>query len=158
MMGQYLPVVVMAILAVIFAVGGLATSRLLAPRKPTVAKLSPYECGIVPGREAPERFPVRFFLVAMIFIVFDIEIIFLYPWATIYRDLGPVGLWDVVIFAAAVVVSFAYLLSHGALDWGPAKARREEPGMVSEERTAETTIRRVGLDGRSRPAAPGEAA
>ncbi len=158
MLGQYLPVVVLAILAVVFAVGGLATSRLLAPRKPTVAKLSPYECGIVPGREAPERFPVRFFLVAMIFIVFDIEIIFLYPWAIIYRDLGPVGLWDVVIFAGAVVVSFAYLLSHGALDWGPAKARPEEPGMVSEERTAATTVRRVGLEGRSRPGAPGEAA
>ena len=146
-MGQYLPVLVMAILAVIFAVGGLATSRLLAPRNPTIAKRAPYESGIVPSREAPERFPVRFFLVAMIFIVFDIEIIFLYPWAIIYRDLGAVGLWEVAIFAVAVFVSFAYLISHGALDWGPAK-RRMRSELVSEQRTSSSTIRRVGLEGR----------
>jgi NADH-quinone oxidoreductase subunit A len=113
-----------------------------------VAKRSPYECGIVPGREAPERFPVRFYLIAMIFIVFDIEIIFLYPWAVIYRDLGALGLSEVLVFTVAVLASFVYLLSHGALDWGPvAKQRRLSP-MVSGERTSATTIRRVGLDGR----------
>ena len=79
-MGQYLPVVALIVLAVLFAALSLIASRLLAPRRSTVAKRAPYECGIVPGRESPERFPVRFYLVAMIFIVFDIEIIFLYPW------------------------------------------------------------------------------
>ena len=147
-MGQYLPVVVLAVLAVVFALGGRMTSKLLAPRATTVAKRSPYECGIVPGRETLERFPVRFYLIAMIFIVFDIEVIFLYPWAVIYRDLGAFGLVEVLLFSVAVVVSFAYLLANGALDWGPAKQMRRLSPMVSAERTAETTIRRVGHDGR----------
>jgi NADH-quinone oxidoreductase subunit A len=147
-LGQYLPVVVLAVLAVIFALGGRMTSKLLAPRASTIAKRSPYECGIVPGRETLERFPVRFYLIAMIFIVFDIEVIFLYPWAVIYRNLGAFGLIEILIFSVAVLVSFAYLLSNGALDWGPAKAMRRLSPMVSAERTAETTIRRVGHDGR----------
>ena len=147
-MGQYLPVVVLAVLAVVFALGGRMTSKLLAPRASTIAKRSPYECGIVPGRETLERFPVRFYLIAMIFIVFDIEVIFLYPWAVIYRDLGAFGLIEILVFSVAVLVSFAYLLANGALDWGPSKVMRRLSPMVSPERTAETTIRRVGHDGR----------
>jgi NADH-quinone oxidoreductase subunit A len=146
--GQYLPVVCLAVLAVIFALGGRMTSRLLAPRASTAAKRAPYECGIVPGRETLERFPVRFYLIAMIFIVFDIEIIFLYPWAVIYRDLGSFGLVEVLMFAVAVFVSFTYLLANGALDWGPVKHMQRLSPMVSSERTATTTIRRVGHDGR----------
>ena len=156
-MGQYLPVVVLAVLAVIFALGGRMTSKLLAPRATTVAKRSPYECGIVPGRETLERFPVRFYLIAMIFIVFDIEVIFLYPWAVIYRNLGAFGLVEVLLFSVAVLASFAYLLANGALDWGPAKRMRRLSPMVSAERTAQTTIRRVGHDGRE-VAGDGEAA
>src|SRR3546814_4008526 len=78
MLGQYLPLVVLMVLAAVFVAGSLATSRLLAPQRKTVAKLAPYESGIVPTREPPERFPVKFYLVAMSFIVFDIEIIFLF--------------------------------------------------------------------------------
>ena len=74
-------------------------SKLLAPRNPTAAKSAPYECGIITATEPPERFPVRFFLVAMIFIVFDIEIIFFFPWATVFRELGAFGLGAIVIFA-----------------------------------------------------------
>jgi NADH-quinone oxidoreductase subunit A len=150
-MGQYLPVVALAILAVVFAALSRVASQLLAPSATTVAKRSPYECGIVPGREPPERFPVRFYLIAMIFIVFDIEIIFLYPWAVIYRDLGALGLFEVLLFTVAVLVSFVYLLSNGALDWGPAKHLRRVSPMVSAERTSTTTIKRVGLDGRDDP-------
>ena len=148
-MGQYLPVLAMAVLAILFGALSRVASGLLAPKATTVAKRSPYESGIVPGRETLERFPVRFYLIAMIFIVFDIEIIFLYPWAVIYRDLGAFGLVEVLVFAVAVFVSFLYLLSNGALDWGPtaAAARRASP-MVSEDRTATTTVRLVGLDGR----------
>ena len=153
-MGQYLPVVVLAVLAVVFALGGRMTSKLLAPRASTIAKRSPYECGIVPGRETLERFPVRFYLIAMIFIVFDIEIIFLYPWAVIYRNLGAFGLVEVLLFTVAVLVSFVYLLSNGALDWGPAKLARRLSPMVSSDRTTATTIKRVGLDGREGDAAP----
>jgi NADH-quinone oxidoreductase subunit A len=147
-MGQYLPVVTMGVLAVLFAAISLLMSKLLAPRRTTTAKRAPYESGILPARDTPERFPVRFYLVAMIFVVFDIEIIFLFPWAVIYRDLGVFGLVEIVVFAVAVFVSFVYLISNGALDWGPIhRARRQSP-MVSPERTTRTTIRRVGLEGR----------
>jgi NADH-quinone oxidoreductase subunit A len=154
-MGQYLPVVLLALLAIVFAALSRVASQLLAPSATTVAKRSPYECGIVPSREAPERFPVRFYLIAMIFIVFDIEIIFLYPWAVIYRDLGALGLGEILLFTAAVLVSFVYLLSQGALDWGPAVKQRLLSAMVSSDRTSTATIKKVGLDGRG---APGEEA
>ena len=147
-MGQYLPVVALAVLAVLFAALSRVASQLLAPNATTVAKRSPYECGIVPGRDTPERFPVRFYLVAMSFIVFSIEIIFLYPWAVIYRDLGGHGLAAIVLFAAPVVLSLVYELAHGALDWGPNKKADRLEGMVSADRTTTTTIKRVGLDGR----------
>jgi NADH-quinone oxidoreductase subunit A len=147
-MGHYLPVVALAVLAVVFAAVSRVASKLLAPSATTIAKRSPYECGIVPGREPPERFPVRFYLIAMIFIVFDIEIIFLYPWAVIHRNLGVFGLAEVLLFTVAVLVSFVYLLSNGALDWGPAKRVGQESPMVSADRTTTTTIKKVGLDGR----------
>jgi NADH-quinone oxidoreductase subunit A len=144
---QYLPIFALLVLAVLFAALSLVASKLLAPRRQTAAKTAPYECGIIPSKEAPERFPVRFFLVAMIFIVFDIEIIFLYPWATVYQDLGTFGLVAVFIFAFAVFESFVYLIGHGALEWGPAKkATRSE--LVDPNRTSTSTIRRVGADGR----------
>ena len=154
-MDQYLPVITLLVLAVIFGVLSALVSRLLAPRKPTLAKLAPYECGIVPRKDPPERFPVRFYLVAMIFIIFDIEIIFLYPWAVVYRGLGPFGLWEMILFAAAVFVSFLYLISNGALDWGPVKRMRRaaDPEMISAGRTAATTVKRVGLEGRETEAA-----
>jgi NADH-quinone oxidoreductase subunit A len=155
--GQYLPVVALAILAILFAGVSRVASQLLAPRNTTAAKRAPYECGIVPGRETLERFPVRFYLIAMIFIVFDIEIIFLYPWAVIYRDLGAFGLVEVLLFSVAVVASFAYMLANGALDWGPAKRMQRLSPMVSAERTAKSTVRRVGHDGREDiPPASGE--
>lgn len=148
-MSQYLPALALLVLAALFAALSFVGSRLLAPRNPTVPKEAPYECGIVPGREPPQRFPVRFYLVAMIFIVFDIEIIFLYPYVLVYRELALAGLVAIAIFAALVFESFVYLISKGALDWGPASNPRQiDPTLVSAERTASTTIRKVGLEGR----------
>ncbi len=147
-MGQYLPVLALGVLAFLFAILSILVSRLLAPRLETPAKEAPYECGIVPSREPPERFPVKFFLVAMIFIVFDIEIIFFIPWAVVFRDLGAFGLWAMVIFAALVFESFLYLVSKGALDWGPAKRIVDALGMVGADRTSTSTVKRVGLEGR----------
>lgn len=148
MLGQYLPLAVLLILAAVFVAGSFATRKLLAIDRKTEAKLAPYECGIVPTKEPPERFPVKFYLVAMSFIVFDIEIIFLYPWATIYRQLGPFGLFAIALFSAPIIVSLAYEFSKGALDWGPVKSR-ERSTMVSTARTTTSTVRRVGLDGRA---------
>ena len=152
-MAGYLPILFMLVLATLFAALSFVASSLLAPKRPTAAKEAPYESGIVPSREPPERFPVRFYLVAMIFIIFDIEIIFLYPWAVQYRELGAFGLVEMLLFAVAVFVSFVYLISKGALDWGPAKRRRLDEPARSPDRTSESTIRRVGLEGRGTEAA-----
>ena len=132
----------MLVLATLFAGLSFAASSLLGPKKPTAAKGAPYECGIVPTRDPAERFPVRFYLVAMIFIIFDIEIIFLYPWAVIFGQLELFGLVEMVIFALAVFVSFLYLVSNGALDWGPVK-RLRPAATVPTGRTSESTIRRI---------------
>jgi len=137
---QYLPILILAILGLGFTMFSLTSSAILAPKKkPTTAKLSPYECGIVPSRESPQRFPVRFYLVSMIFIIFDIEIVFLYPWAVIFHQLGAFGLTEVVVFAAVVFISFLFLVSNGALTWGPSK--RLVGGLPS--RTSESTIARI---------------
>mgnify|MGYP001552918055 FL=1 len=160
MLGQYLPLLALLVLAALFAAGSFVAAGLLAPRNPSAAKRAPYECGIVPAKETPERFPVRFFLVAMIFIVFDIEIIFFYPWAIAHGGLGLFGLVAILIFSFAVFESFVYLIGNGALEWGPLKqeatAPDAVPGMVSPERTATTTVRLVGLEDRGPAGAPAD--
>jgi NADH-quinone oxidoreductase subunit A len=149
---QYLPILILAILGFAFTVFSLVSSAMLAPKKkPSAAKLAPYECGIVPNDEPPQRFPVRFYLVSMIFIIFDIEIVFLYPWAVVFHQIATFGLIEVIVFAAVVFVSFLYLISNGALTWGPPKTL--QPGMPN--RTSESTISRIS-GGRS--SSPGQAA
>ena len=107
MLGQYLPILALVVLGIVFAFVSLLASKLLAPHRSTPAKSAPYECGVAgPDTRNPTRFPVRFFLVAMIFIVFDIEVIFLYPWAMVFRELGTVGLVAIGIFSFAVFESF----------------------------------------------------
>jgi NADH-quinone oxidoreductase subunit A len=138
---EYLPIFTMLVLATLFAGLSFFASAVLGPKKATLAKQAPYECGILPRREPAERFPVRFYLVAMIFIIFDIEIIFLYPWAVIFRQLDVFGLVEMIVFALAVFVSFVYLISNGALDWGPVKRLRAAGTEAS--RTSESTIRRI---------------
>ena len=145
-MADYLPILTLLVLAVLFSVLSFLASKLLAPARPTAAKSAPYECGIVPDREPAERFPVRFYLVAMIFIIFDIEIIFLYPWAVIFRQLGMFGLVEMLLFAAAVFVSFVYLISNGALDWGPVKQLRRLEVAVASGRTGMSAVRRISRE------------
>ncbi len=145
----------MFILAILFAGISLIASKLRAPRRPTASKEEPYECGIASTQDPPERFPVRFFLVGMIFIVFDVEIIFMYPWATVFREIGLFGFVAILIFSFAVFESFLYVIGNGALEWGPRK-KIERQEIVSPSRTIHSTIRRVGLEGRITP--EGEAA
>jgi NADH-quinone oxidoreductase subunit A len=152
LMDAYLPIFVMLVLGFLFAGLSLVASVLLAPkRKPTDAKRAPYECGIVPDREPAQRFPVRFYLVAMIFIIFDIEIVFLYPWAVVFHQLGSFGFVEVLVFAGAVFISFLYLVSNGALDWGPVK--RILPAGSTKTRTTSSTVVRIGIDHESEEAA-----
>ena len=120
-MAQYLPILTMIVLVVLFVSLSFAASVLLGVRRPTKAKTAPYECGIVPEREPVERFPVKFYLVALTFIVLDVEIIFLYPFSTVFRALGGYGLAIMGVFLLVLIVPFAYLLSVGALAWGPVR-------------------------------------
>jgi NADH-quinone oxidoreductase subunit A len=152
-MGQYLPIVLLAVLGVLFGVLSFAVSKLLAPRRPSAAKEAPYECGILPSRDVPERFPVSFYIVAMLFIMFDIEIIFVYPYAVSRAELGVYGFVAIVIFSALFFLTFVYEVARGGLDWGPLQRSRplEPDEAISAERTAARTIRRVGSEGRDAP-------
>jgi NADH-quinone oxidoreductase subunit A len=157
-MGQYLAVVVLIILAILFAGISLLVSVFLNKPHPNAAKTAPYECGIVPSREPPNRFPVSFYLVAMLFIMFDIEIVFLYPYAVARQTLGAYGFWEILSFSVVFFLAIVYVVGKGALDWGPLQRRRIAGNVVASERTSITTIRRVGLEGREEAAEGGEAA
>ncbi|MGH9172415.1 MAG: NADH-quinone oxidoreductase subunit A [Acidimicrobiales bacterium] len=138
---SYLPIFFMIVLGIAFAALSFVASKLMAPQRPTAAKEAPYECGIVPTHETSRRFPVRFYLVAMIFIIFDIEVIFLFPWAVVYNELGTFGLVEILVFVGTVFIPFCYLVSNGALDWGPARnLYRQAQDYV---RTSATTVVRV---------------
>jgi NADH-quinone oxidoreductase subunit A len=153
-MGQYLPVIALLVLAVVFGALSFFASRLLAPRRPSSAKSAPYECGIVPSREPPERFPVTFYVVAMLFIMFDIEIVFIYPYAVDRSFLGAYAFWEMIAFSVVFFLAFVYVVARGALDWGPVQeSRRLDDALVSSERTTTSTIRRVGTEGRVEEAA-----
>ncbi len=151
-MAQYLPIVVLMVLALVFGVVSYGASRLLAPRRPSSAKEAPYECGIVPSREPPERFPVSFYVVAMLFVMFDIEIVFIYPYAVAHDTLGAYGFWAVLVFSVIFFATFVYEVARGGLDWGPIGTVRNllsDAAMVTPDRTLTTTVRRVGTEGRA---------
>ena len=150
-MSQYLPIAVLMVLAIAFGAISFVASRLLAPRRPSAAKEAPYECGIVPTREPPERFPVSFYIVAMLFIMFDIEIVFLYPYAVDRAALGSYGFWAIVFFSVIFFLTFVYEVARGGLDWGPIGRQRDlsvDAATFSPERTTSATVRRVGTEGR----------
>jgi NADH-quinone oxidoreductase subunit A len=116
-LADYLPIVLLAGLGTVFAGASILAARVLSPKRPTPAKLMPYECGIVPERLPRDRFSVKFYVVAMLFIVFDIEAIFLFPWAVTFRQLGLFGLIEMVIFIALVFVAYVYVWQRGGLEW-----------------------------------------
>ena len=143
-MNQYLPLFTLLVLAILFAALSFVASSLLAPRRPTIAKSLPYESGIVPTHEPAQRFPVRFYVVAMLFIIFDIEIIFLYPWAVTAGALGTFGLVAMIIFAVIVFISLLYEIAMGGLEWGPRKHHElQQSTDIPTGRTTSGTIRRV---------------
>lgn len=117
MFEQYFPIFVLVTVVTIMALGMLALSYLLGRKKRTPRKLMPYECGIEPEEDARQRFPVKFYLVALMFIVFDIEVVFLYPWAVIYKQLALFGLIEMGIFILILMFGYVYILKKGALKW-----------------------------------------
>ena len=128
---DYLPILLMFIVAGGFAVGNVLLSQLVGQRKRTKTKLMPYECGKDPVGSARERFSVKFYLIAMIFILFDIEVIFLVPWATVYKGLAgqdpamrTFAYLEMMIFIGLLFIGYIYIVKKGAFDWGE-RARRE---------------------------------
>ena len=104
-------------LGALFAVGSVILGVLLGPSKPSPEKSAPYECGMPPVGDARERQSVKFYLVAMIFLLFDIEVAFLYPWAIAFRQLGVVGYWQIVAFFALLLTGYIYVWRKGVFDW-----------------------------------------
>ncbi|HEX9645615.1 MAG TPA: NADH-quinone oxidoreductase subunit A [Acidimicrobiia bacterium] len=123
-LADYLPIVLMAALGVGFAAVSLWMSWRLAPNNPTPEKLAPYECGIVPLQDPVERFPVKFYLVAMLFVIFDVEIVFLFAWAVRFEQLAWAGVAAMAVFVALLVETLVYVWKRGALDWNVARRGR----------------------------------
>jgi NADH-quinone oxidoreductase subunit A len=116
-MQGWLSILLLTLLGVAFAVGSIVMAFFLGPRQRTVEKEAPYECGMPPVGDARERHSVKFYLVAMIFLLFDIEVAFLYPWAMAIRDLRWIGFVQVLVFFVILVAGYAYVWKKGVLDW-----------------------------------------
>ncbi|MBI5379552.1 MAG: NADH-quinone oxidoreductase subunit A [Nitrospirae bacterium] len=114
---HYLPVLIFIAMATAFGLVSLVASRLLHPRRPTPVKLSPYESGIPPLADARGRYHVRYYLIAVLFVLFDIETVFLLPGGLVYRGLGVFGFAEILIFILILLVGFIYAWKQGALDW-----------------------------------------
>jgi NADH-quinone oxidoreductase subunit A len=119
---SYFPVLVQIAIAIALAAGLIGASSLLGKRARSPLKDTPYESGMAPVGSARERFSVKFYLVGMIFILFDIEAVFLYPWAMVYRDLKMFAFGEMFVFVALIMVGFFYVWKKGALDWASEKA------------------------------------
>jgi len=116
--GHYFPVLVFAVLAAALPLGTIVAARVVQRHKPNPAKLEPYECGIEPSTSAFDtRFSVRYFLIAVLFVVFDVETIFLFPWAVMFNRLGLFGLVEMLVFIVILVVGYFYCWKRKALDW-----------------------------------------
>ena len=117
---RYLPLLIQMLVAAGMAIGMVVLSFVLGKHKFSKSKMSPYECGMIPQGEAPPRFSVKFYLVAMLFILFDLEIVFMYPWAVVYREAiahGSTIFWSMLCFISILMIGYIYALKKGALDW-----------------------------------------
>ncbi len=123
-LADYLPIALMTLLGLAFGGAAIVVSKLVAPNNPTPEKLAPYECGIVPLQEPAARFPVKFYLVAMLFVIFDVEIIFLFAWAVRFEAFGWGGVAAVVAFMLMLIETLAYVWKRGALDWNVSRRAR----------------------------------
>ena len=151
-LAQYLPILLMFIVASAVAFTFLGLSQLLGQRKRTRTKLMPYECGKDPVGSARERFSVKFYLIAMIFILFDIEVIFLVPWAVVFKrlsapeyGLGNVVFFEMILFIALLAAGLVYIIKKGAFDWSESARREAEAeSRLLEEKLAQAKTRGAG--------------
>ncbi|MEW6542873.1 MAG: NADH-quinone oxidoreductase subunit A [Nitrospirota bacterium] len=116
-LGRYFPVLLFIVIALAFGVVTLVISYLVQPKYPEPEKLSAYECGSEPFSDARMPFPVRYYIFAMLFVIFDIEVIFLYPWAVVFDKIGLIGLVEMLIFIGLFLVAYVYAWRKGALEW-----------------------------------------
>ena len=120
LLNSYIPVLVMCAVAILLALAFVGLSALLGPRRPSPSKTAPYECGVTPIGSARERFPIKFYLIAMLFILFDIETVFLYPWALTFKSSGGLMLFNLAemgMFVAVLFVGYIYVWRRGAFEW-----------------------------------------
>ena len=117
LLSEYLPILIFLVIAILISAILPAMSWMIARQKPDSEKLSTYECGFAPFEDARRRFDVRFYLVAILFIIFDLEIAFLFPWAAAFREVGLFGFWSMMIFLGILTVGFIYEWRKGALEW-----------------------------------------
>jgi NADH-quinone oxidoreductase subunit A len=117
MLDSYLPLLLIVAVAGLVGLAIVVLSTALARRNPTPIKLMPYECGMDPVGDARTRFSVRFYLIGILFIVFDIELIFLFPWATVFKDLKVFGLVEMIVFVVVLFIGLVYVWKKGALEW-----------------------------------------
>ncbi len=117
MLNQYIPILVMTVAACGTAAGMIILTSIIGPKKEFEEKMEPFECGVTPVTDPKSRFGVRFYLVAMLFIVFDIEAVFLFPWAAVFRELGVFGFVEMMVFILVLTVGLAYVWKKGALEW-----------------------------------------
>ncbi len=116
-MVEYAPILIFLAVATVFPVATLVIAAILRPSSYDKTKVEAYECGVPPSGEARARYPVRFYLIAVLFVVFDVETIFLFPWAVKYRALGLFGFMEMLVFLGILIVGFAYAWKKGALEW-----------------------------------------
>lgn len=116
-MVNWLPILIFFVLIAGFAATSLVMSRIMGVHKPNPIKLSPYESGMTPIGTARDRYSVQFYIVAMLFLLFDVEAIFLFPWAVVYRDLGMFAFWEMTIFIGVILAGFIYVWKKGGLEW-----------------------------------------
>lgn len=117
MFEDWSPILIFSILVVGFAAVSMILPRIFAVRKPSGVKLEPYESGMQPVGTARERFSIQFYLIAMLFLLFDVEAIFLFPWAVVYRGLGMFGFFEMLVFIGVILAGFVYVWKKGALEW-----------------------------------------
>jgi len=114
---EYIPIMIFLVLATAFPVVTLIAAKLVRPASPYAAKLRPYECGIDPETDSRGRYTVRFYIIAILFVIFDVETIFLFPWAVQFKVLGAFGLFEMLIFLGILVVGYIWIYAKGALEW-----------------------------------------
>jgi NADH-quinone oxidoreductase subunit A len=114
---NYIPIFLFIGLAMMFPIVTLLIAKLIRPSTGGAGKLSPYECGVDPDSDARQRYAIRYYVVAILFVIFDVETVFLFPWAIIYRQLALFGLIEMLVFLGILIVGYVWIIKKGALDW-----------------------------------------